>query len=1092
MALVLKDRVKEQTTTTGTGTVTLGGAVSGFDTFASVGDGNTTYYAIVSQSANEWEVGIGTYTASGTTLSRDTILESSNSDSAVNFSAGTKDVFVTYPADKSVYADAAGTVNTGAIAATSLTLTTDLAVADGGTGASSLTDGGVLLGSGTGAITPMAVLTDGQMIVGDGTGDPVAESGATLRTSIGVDAAGTDNSTNVTLAGSLDYLTISGQEITRGAVVLTTDISGTLPIANGGTNATSAGAARTALGAAASGANSDITSITGLTTDLTVAQGGTGAGTFAANGILFGNGTSAIGATAVGTSGHILTSNGSGVAPTFQAAAAGGATDIDGLSDALTNSSGATVGLGTGALAADDGSDNKNTALGYQALNDATTGYNNTALGYQAGDIITTGYKNTTLGNLSAGGLTTGHSNTILGAVSGAKIATGTHNVAVGVDALEGAASMSGSYNIGIGLNSLNKVSSGGQNVALGYDACKAVTTGNHNIALGNQSLYNATTGSENVAIGNNAIYIGGTATTHCVAVGHGALIRVSGNTNTAVGTDAGNTTTSGTNNTFLGNDAEGSSATVSNEITLGNTSVDKFRIPGINFIIKDSTATEDYVLTVDASGEAGWEAAAAGGATDINGLSDAFTSGTSALYLGTDVGNSSTATNTAVGQQSLQSITGASGGVVAFGWKAGKSNAGGYWNTFIGATAADGVTTGIKNVLMGYDVSKTLTTGSSNVIIGSQAAENLSTGSSNTIIGENAGTATATNANCIIMGQGAASSSNSVANEITLGNSSVTSFRIPGVDFYSLSGNVGIGTAAPATKLDVVTAGDNTITSRSTGGAGLFAATGVANAYTGYFINAVGTNLWSMQTRGNDSLHLFRNSGSGNVIVDSGNVGIGTAAPNEPLTVQRNGTTVSGLSPSNVASFQSTSSSTQSSYLSIIAGSSGSSAQAAIFFGDADDPDIGKVLYRNSDDSMDFVVNASSRMKILSSGNVGIGTASPAKQLSITKSALATINTLTDGATITPDFDAGQNFSVTLAGNRTLANPTNIDAGQTGSIFITQDGTGSRTLSFGSYWDFAGGTAPTLSTAAASVDRIDYIVRTGTSIHAVATLNLS
>jgi hypothetical protein len=127
------------------------------------------------------------------------------------------------------------------------------------------------------------------------------------------------------------------------------------------------------------------------------------------------------------------------------------------------------------------------------------------------------------------------------------------------------------------------------------------------------------------------------------------------------------------------------------------------------------------------------------------------------------------------------------------------------------------------------------------------------------------------------------------------------------------------------------------------------------------------------------------------------------------------------------------------------------------------------------------------------SSGNVGIGTiGSPAKQLHITKAAIADIGTLTDGATITPDFDANQNFSVTLGGNRTLANPTNIDAGQTGSIFVVQDGTGSRTLSFGSYWDFAGGTAPTLSTAAGAVDRIDYIVRTGTSIHAVATLNLS
>tara|TARA_R110000823_G_C15917169_1_gene498365 strand:+ start:1374 stop:1970 length:597 start_codon:yes stop_codon:yes gene_type:complete len=98
------------------------------------------------------------------------------------------------------------------------------------------------------------------------------------------------------------------------------------------------------------------------------------------------------------------------------------------------------------------------------------------------------------------------------------------------------------------------------------------------------------------------------------------------------------------------------------------------------------------------------------------------------------------------------------------------------------------------------------------------------------------------------------------------------------------------------------------------------------------------------------------------------------------------------------------------------------------------------------------------------------------------------TITALTDGATITPDLAASNNFSVTLAGNRTLANPTNIVAGQSGSVFITQDGTGSRTLAFGSYWDFAGGTAPTLSTDAASVDRIDYVVRSATSIHAVFT----
>jgi len=101
-------------------------------------------------------------------------------------------------------------------------------------------------------------------------------------------------------------------------------------------------------------------------------------------------------------------------------------------------------------------------------------------------------------------------------------------------------------------------------------------------------------------------------------------------------------------------------------------------------------------------------------------------------------------------------------------------------------------------------------------------------------------------------------------------------------------------------------------------------------------------------------------------------------------------------------------------------------------------------------------------------------------------------VATLTDGATITPDFGANQNFTVTLGGNRTLANPSNVTSdkiGQVGSIFVVQDGTGSRTLSFGSNWDFINGTAPTLSTAASAVDRIDYIVRSTTSIQAVVTL---
>lgn len=132
MAFVLKDRVKESTSTTGTGTVTLAGAATGFQDFSAIGDGNTTFYTIAGGS--EWEVGVGTYTASGTTLSRDTVLDSSNSGSLVNFSAGTKDVFVTYPAGRTATHGGGGI---GAVVVNS-TLVTESYTVDTGTNAISV------------------------------------------------------------------------------------------------------------------------------------------------------------------------------------------------------------------------------------------------------------------------------------------------------------------------------------------------------------------------------------------------------------------------------------------------------------------------------------------------------------------------------------------------------------------------------------------------------------------------------------------------------------------------------------------------------------------------------------------------------------------------------------------------------------------------------------------------------------------------------------------------------------------------------------------------------------------------------------------
>ena len=134
MALILADRVKDTTTTSSTGTVTLSGtAPTGYQNFSVIGNGNTTYYTIAHQTANEWEVGIGTYTSSGTTLARTTVLASSNSGSLVNFSAGTKDVFVTYPAERTITGLGGGQ---GAIIINATAVTVSCTIATGTNGLS--------------------------------------------------------------------------------------------------------------------------------------------------------------------------------------------------------------------------------------------------------------------------------------------------------------------------------------------------------------------------------------------------------------------------------------------------------------------------------------------------------------------------------------------------------------------------------------------------------------------------------------------------------------------------------------------------------------------------------------------------------------------------------------------------------------------------------------------------------------------------------------------------------------------------------------------------------------------------------------------
>jgi hypothetical protein len=141
---------------------------------------------------------------------------------------------------------------------------------------------------------------------------------------------------------------------------------------------------------------------------------------------------------------------------------------------------------------------------------------------------------------------------------------------------------------------------------------------------------------------------------------------------------------------------------------------------------------------------------------------------------------------------------------------------------------------------------------------------------------------------------------------------------------------------------------------------------------------------------------------------------------------------------------------------------------------------------------SLAIATSGVDRINIDANGNVGFGTSIPVKQLEITKSARAHVVSLTDVSTsIAIDFNTAQNFAIQLVGNRTFENPSNCAAGQTGSIFIQQNVSGGKTLSFGSNWKFPNGEAPTLTTTASAVDRLDYIVYTSTAIHTVMTLDV-
>ena len=530
MALIVKDRVKETTTTTGTGTITLAGAEDGFQSFAAIGNGNTTYYAIIS--GDKYEVGLGTYTLSGTTLSRTTILESSNSGSAITLS-GTSDVFCTYPAEKAVTLN--GTVINDADVVSTANIVND------------------------------AVTTDKVNLISTGSVPSLEAKGTSGVTDGYIQLNCAENSHGIKLkspphsAGASYTLTFPNND-GDASQFLQTNGSGVMSWA-------------TAPG-------------TPFSTDIVV------------NSLTVGKGN-----------GSVATSTALGVTALQDITGANNtAIGYEAMKEATSASS--SVAVGRGAMGDAIVTGTANTALGYTTGKAITSGAYNTLVGHKAGLTLNTGASNVMIGNEAGDEQTGSLHNTVIGAEAGQKHTSGysvmigsqagklatsaTELIAIGRTA-GGGATMTGNQNICIGKNAGAKLTTGYQNTFIGNNGADVVTEGvnNNNVGsgsmaiattpdgtntFGTQNLAYLTTGNANDAFGANALY---NVTTGYDNVGMGNATGTAINTgfrNTALGHEAGQVITTGSNNTLLGYAATPSSATVSNEFTLGNSSVGALR----------------------------------------------------------------------------------------------------------------------------------------------------------------------------------------------------------------------------------------------------------------------------------------------------------------------------------------------------------------------------------------------------------------------------------------------------------------------------------------------------------------------------------
>ena len=698
MALILKDRVLETTHTGGTGTVTLLGAQPNFLTFSSaIGNGNTTYYTIVDDGDNQWEVGIGTVGAG--TLSRDTVLSSSNGGSKVNFGVADKQVFCDYPASKSVYQDANGLVTVPNLATNSASSLTPVLTYNASNSAQ--TNGATIAGSYL------------QNVMQNKSGTAGASTNFAVSNDLGTDS------------------TYYGEFGMNSSVFSSGTPADFFSLNNG---------------VYYSGHDGDISIGSGNGYKTYFAWGTTGdkAHVINASGAI-GLNTNITGTTNFGTAGYILTSGGSSATPTWTnptsivGGAGGSNTQVQyNSSGALAGSanltfngttlttandasiSGLTVGKGGGAVAS-------NTAVGVSALTANTTGALAIAIGNGALQANTTGDRNTAIGYQSIYTNISGNYNVGVGFGTLNK-STSSNNTAVGYYT-GGVGSLSGDDNTLFGFKAGYNNSSGASNTAIGSNAGNATTTGSNNTSVGFQSLLNNTTASNNTAIGYQAGFNNTTGTTNGFFAGYAGYGNTTGNQNTFVGYASGYVNTTGSNNTGIGFGAFGNGSagvTGTDNIGIGLLSVNKITSGNYNIgigtqsLFSNTTASNNtavgyqagYSNTTGGITAFGWKAGYSNTTADYNTAIGVYagysnTTGQQNTSLGYSAGYSNTTAigTTAIGYQALYNANRTSDTTAyntALGFQAGFNTTTGQLNTFIGEQAGYLMTTGSKNAIFG------------------------------------------------------------------------------------------------------------------------------------------------------------------------------------------------------------------------------------------------------------------------------------------------------------------------------------------------------------------------------------------------------